>query len=340
MSANQQLSPMSEATSFAIPKKFDIAGLKLPALAVVQVYERQLKLHKNFSGDFGFRIRRTNPTTDGNFMRVFADPSIIKSGPPRPNDILNCVLPGDELIEVNHKPVASLSREELQKIIEESGNEILLKVRTVPELVHLCGRSRRGIRDEGDALRLSTNNNVIHNDFDSIPEDSRYWLIHSEGYTVCQVLEHLQNNKIKIKVAGTQMLVDRSDIDRANPATNHNDISKLTYVNLTSAIHLLRKLNGSGFTYSHAGTLSLVSLTPSEEEYTNETLIDLFKGCRRDQMPSHIFSTAQEIYRNLQSGVKNQSIIFTGVSGSGKTSQMKCMLQYFCGVAGWTKTLP
>uniref|UniRef100_A0AC34FAZ7 Uncharacterized protein n=1 Tax=Panagrolaimus sp. ES5 TaxID=591445 RepID=A0AC34FAZ7_9BILA len=331
---------MPELTSFAIPKKFDIAGLKLPALAVVQVYERQLKLHKNFSGDFGFRIRRTNPTNDGNNMRVFADPSIIKSGPPRPNDILNNVLPGDELIEVNHTPISTLSREELQKIIEESGNEILLKVRTVPELVHLCGRSRRGIRDEGDALRLSTNNNVIHNDFDAIPEDSRYWLIHSEGYTVCQVLEHLQNNKIKIKVAGTQMLVDRSDIDRANPATNHNDISKLTYVNLTSAIHLLRKLNGSGFTYSHAGTLSLVSLTPCDEEYTNETLIDLFKGCRRDQMPSHIFSTAQEIYRNLQSGVKNQSIVFTGVSGSGKTSQMKCMLQYFCGVAGWIKTLP
>ena len=136
------------------------------------------------------------------------------------------------------------------------------------------------------------------------------------------------------------MLVDRSDIDRANPITNHNDISKLTYVNLTSAIHLLRKLSGSGLTYSHAGALSLVSLTPTEEEYTNETLIDLFKGCRRDQMPSHIFSTAQEVYRNLQSGAKNQSIVFTGVSGSGKSSQVKCILQYFCGVAGWTKSLP
>ena len=155
-----------DVTSFAIPKKFDIAGLKLPALAVVQVYEREIKLHKNFSGDFGFHIRRTNPTNDGNFMRVFADPTIIKSGPPRPNDILTSVLPGDEVIEVNKHPVATLSREDLQKLIEESGNEILLKVRTVPELAHLCGRSRRGIRDEGDALRLSTNNNVISTDFD------------------------------------------------------------------------------------------------------------------------------------------------------------------------------
>lgn len=161
----QPLSPPMSTSSFAVPKKFDISGLKLPALAVVQVYERELKLHKNFSGDFGFRIRRTNPTNNENFMRVFADPAVIKSGPPRPNDILNSVLPGDEIIEINHKSVASLSREELQKLIEESGNEIFLKVRTVPELAHLCGRSRRGIRDEGDALRLSTNNNVTNNDF-------------------------------------------------------------------------------------------------------------------------------------------------------------------------------
>uniref|UniRef100_A0AC34R191 Unconventional myosin-XVIIIa n=1 Tax=Panagrolaimus sp. JU765 TaxID=591449 RepID=A0AC34R191_9BILA len=329
----------TDTTSFfAIPKKFDISGLKLPALAVVQVYERKLLLKKNLHGDFGFRIRRTNPTTDPNSMRIFADPIVIKSGPPRPNDILTNVLPGDELVEVNNVKVANLSREELQKIIEASGDELLIRVKTVPELAHLCGKSRKGIRDEGDTIRLSTDG-IVPSDFDSIPEDSRYWLIHSEGYTVCQLMEHLPNNKMKIKVANTLMTVDRSDIERANPTTPNNDISKLVYVNLTSAIHLLRRLSGSGLTYSDAGALNLVALTPSEIEYTNETLIDLFKGSRRDQMPSHIFSTAQLLYRNLQSGARNQSVVFTGLTGSGKSQQLRTFVQYLCGAAGWTKSL-
>uniref|UniRef100_A0A7E4ZSW7 Myosin-XVIIIa n=1 Tax=Panagrellus redivivus TaxID=6233 RepID=A0A7E4ZSW7_PANRE len=325
-------------SSFVVPKKFDIAGLKLPALAVVQVYEREITLHRNVSGDFGFRIRRANQNGDGSAMRVFADPTVIRSGPPRPSDIVNGMLPGDELVEVNGYAVATMSREDLQEVIASSGNEIRLKVRTVPELTHLCGRSKRGIRDEGDALRLDAS--FTSNDFDSIPEDARYWLIHSEGYTVCQFLAMLPNNKIKIRVAGTEMLVDRSDIDRANPVTIHNDISKLSYVNTTSAIHLLRKLAGCGLSYSHAGALSLVSLMQSEEEYSSEQLIELFKGCRRDQMPSHIFATTQEVYRNLQSGTRNQSLVFTGVSGSGKSKQVKNALLYLCGAAGWTKQLP
>lgn len=147
--------------SYGTPKEFNVPGLSLPALAAVNIDVRELVLHRNASGfdyipsiclkfcrlgDFGFKIRRMQYAIDHHHSKdpnmgsavVFAEPCEFRSGPPRPSDLIGGLLPGDQLIEVNNKPVQLMTRDELLEEVQNSGSEIRLKVRAVPELAEFC----------------------------------------------------------------------------------------------------------------------------------------------------------------------------------------------------------
>lgn len=62
--------------------------------------------------------------------------------------------------------------------------------------------------------------------------------------------------------------------------------------------------------------------------------MQLFKGCRQEDMPPHIYAAAQLAYRKLLTTRKDQSIIFTGRSGAGKTTNLRHVLQYLVQVSG------
>ncbi|KAK6750549.1 hypothetical protein RB195_002490 [Necator americanus] len=330
--------------AFGSPKDFNIQGLALPALAVVQVKVRTLVLQKGVTGDFGFSIRRVQfPSSRRSGLRtiVFAEPSDVRAGPPRPDDLKNGLLPGDQLIKIDGRNVDAMSREELQNAVRSAGNQIVLEVKSVPELAEFCDRKHRqsGARDDGDQLMLGHINTNLHED---IPEDQRYWLIHKGGYTMVRLLEHLPDGRALVKVAGREMTVDSTDVDRMNPTQldRVGDIAALRYLNETSAVHLLRQRHGCNLLYTNAGLMSIVCMASAEEGAVGQDrLVTLFKGCRRGQMPAHVYATAQQVYRNLQMTGQNQCIVLTGNSGSGKTTQLRNLVHYLCEVAGWTKTL-
>ncbi|KAI6206910.1 hypothetical protein M3Y94_00968700 [Aphelenchoides besseyi] len=338
------VSSVAPEFAFANPKEFNVPGLKLPALAVVQVDEREITLRRNAEGDFGFSIRRA-ALPDGTTV-VFAEPSDSpRSGPPRPSDLLNGLLPGDVLLAVNGRPVNQMKREELLESIHSAGSTVQLRVRVVAELAELCGR----ISDSDARLQLngerSTGRVGTSTVFGDIPLIERFWLIHSAGYTACRLLAHESNGRCRIRVADTELLVDSADIDRANPPTDdrRKDIAALTYVNETAAVHLLRQRIGSNLHFTSAGTLSLIHVANANGDEQlgplSDELIGLFRSCRRSQMPAHIYSTAQHVYRALQTTSKNQSVVFTGVTGSGKSLQLRNFIRYICGCAGWSKLL-
>lgn len=169
-----------------------------------------------------------------------------------------------------------------------------------------------------------------------------------------RLIEFLPDGKARIVVADTEMIIDSSDIDRANPSCMDRvgDVSALKYLNETSAIHLLRQRFGCSLNYTNGFARSLLYLASDEESaFMNDNLVQLFRGCRRNQMPPHIYATAQQIYRwsfwsliirffrNLQFTGRNQSVVLTGVTGSGKSLQVRNFAHYLCGVAGWTKLL-
>ncbi|CAD5218895.1 unnamed protein product [Bursaphelenchus okinawaensis] len=339
-SSTSPRSDMSSDVTYVLPKTFNIPNLSLPALASVQVKARDVVLHRNVAGDFGFTIRRIQypiTTENGTEMShlIFAEPVDHLNGPPRPGDLLNGLLPGDQLLEVEGYDVNKLKRDDLLKLIQEAGQSIRLRVQVVPELAELASKSG------GDELHLISN--VKDADISGISEDKRYWLIHSNGYSLVELLAQQEDGLVKINVSGQEMTVDASDLDKANPVQfdRANDIVALRNLNETSAIHLLRNRLGSGLQYTAAGVRNLVYLASQTQETKgfNQDLIRMFKGCRRSQLPAHIFTMAQQVYRQIQITSKPQAVILNGASGTGKSQQIRSFIEFLCGSAGWTKKL-
>lgn len=55
---------------------------------------------------------------------------------------------------------------------------------------------------------------------------------------------------------------------------------------------------GCNLLYTNAGLMSIVCMASVEEGAVGQDrLVSLFKGCRRGQMPAHIYATAQQVYR-------------------------------------------
>uniref|UniRef100_A0A0K0DNP0 Myosin motor domain-containing protein n=1 Tax=Angiostrongylus cantonensis TaxID=6313 RepID=A0A0K0DNP0_ANGCA len=147
-----------------------------------------------------------------------------------------------------------------------------------------------------------------------------------------RLVEYLSDGRVLVRIGAREMTVDSTDIDRMNPThlDRVGDFASLRYLNETSAVHLLRQRFGSNLLYTNAGLSSVVCLASLEEDIVGEDrLVSLFKGCRRGQMPAHICATAQQIYRNLQMTGQDQCIVLTGVSGSGKTTQLRKLIRYF-----------
>lgn len=63
-------------------------------------------------------------------------------------------------------------------------------------------------------------------------------------------------------------------------------------------------------------------------------MIQLFRGCKSEDMPPHIYSSAQSAYRSMLATRSDQSLIFVGRSGSGKSHNFRNSLHYLCLAAG------
>ena len=59
-------------------------------------------------------------------------------------------------------------------------------------------------------------------------------------------------------------------------------------------------------------------------------VIQMFRGCKQEDMPPHIYASAQTTYRNMLATNADQSLVFMGPSGSGKSVNCAHLLHYFC----------
>lgn len=65
-------------------------------------------------------------------------------------------------------------------------------------------------------------------------------------------------------------------------------------------------------------------------------VMQMFKGCRKEDTAPHIYSLAQAAYRSLLTTRQDQSIVLLGKSGSGKTTNCQHIIQYLVTIAGST----
>lgn len=60
----------------------------------------------------------------------------------------------------------------------------------------------------------------------------------------------------------------------------------------------------------------------------------MFRGCKSEDMPPHIYAVAQSAYRGMLATRRDHSLVFLGRSGAGKTTNFKHALHYLVLAAG------
>lgn len=69
-------------------------------------------------------------------------------------------------------------------------------------------------------------------------------------------------------------------------------------------------------------------------------VMHMFRGCKSEDMPPHIYSLAQSAYNGMLASRRDQSIVLLGRSGSGKTTNFKHVLHYLVLTAGAFNKVP
>ncbi|KAB5559196.1 hypothetical protein PHYPO_G00026200 [Pangasianodon hypophthalmus] len=114
-----------------------------------------------------------------------------------------------------------------------------------------------------------------------------------------------------------------------------NDLTALTFLHEPAVLHNLRvRFLHYNSIYTYCGIV-LVALNPYEQlPIYGEEVIDAYSGQDMADMDPHIFSIAEDAYHTMIREEKNQSIIISGESGSGKTVSAKFTMRYFAVVGG------
>ncbi|XP_072043844.1 LOW QUALITY PROTEIN: unconventional myosin-XVIIIa-like, partial [Amphiura filiformis] len=351
-------------------KTFDL-DLKLPSIVPLKPPRaRDVILSRQPNGGFGFTLRRstvrgTGPTGVIRRQVHFAEPSTTQK------ENSTGLLPGDRLVEVNGTNIENTVRDEIIGMIRGSGESVTLKVQPIPELIELSHRSgadgseihledqlmktgslaltasfraKRGKAKSEDQLQIEK---------DWLAQES-VWLTHKGGFAAAKRLKPegdiaLPEGRLRVRVEhnGEVLEIDEEDIEKTNPPQydRAEDIATLLNLNESGALHTIRQRYGANLIHTFAGRNMVVvnpmhQLSIYSEKHTvmykehATAVIQMFKGCKQEDMPPHIYATAQSAYRTMLASRHDQSIVFLGRSGSGKSWNAKHTLQYLAQVAG------
>lgn len=164
-------------------------------------------------------------------------------------------------------------------------------------------------------------------------------MVHKEGFASAGLLKSNQNGesseegkvKVQLDYNGDIIEVEEDDVEKANPPgfDKVEDLAQLRFLNESSVLHTLRQRYGNSLIHTYAGP-TIVAINPMAPMaiYTDK-VISMFNECRVEEMPPHIFSIAASAHRALLTTRKDQSIAFVGRSGSGKTTNVKHVLNYY-----------
>ncbi|KAM6946319.1 unconventional myosin-XVIIIa-like [Aplochiton taeniatus] len=170
----------------------------------------------------------------------------------------------------------------------------------------------------------------------------KLWLVHKDGFSLATLVKmeagSLREGKVKIKLEqdGTMMEVDEDDVEKANPPSydRSEDLASLLYLNESSLLYSLRQRYGGNLIHTYAGSNMVVINPLSAPSMYSEKVMQMFKGCRREDTAPHIYAVAQSAYRNLLTTRQDQSVVLLGKSGSGKTTNCQHLVQYLVSIAG------
>ncbi|PVV00165.1 hypothetical protein BB559_000062 [Furculomyces boomerangus] len=118
-------------------------------------------------------------------------------------------------------------------------------------------------------------------------------------------------------------------LSNPDPQTFTNDISNLLYLNDASVLDSIRHAYSQTKLNIYVGPI-LLSINPYEKLSTHSTrqIPNYIEKDNNNQTP-HIYSFAKNVLNNLTTSKKSQFIYLLGESGSGKTFNSYCLINYF-----------
>ncbi|CAH1380073.1 unnamed protein product [Tenebrio molitor] len=365
------LSPVGESQGFhrwSRTSNFDELDLPLPSIApLILPKPRTLTIQRQKPprNDFGFSLRRAmvlervvNGGGDVGTLTmkavIFAEPGAMVQ-----HNNETGLLPGDKLLEVNGLPVEDKTREEIIDKIKASGESVTLKVQPVAELSELSRRSGHDggevVLDDsnirGGTLRRSGsrrfNKSTTAKSEEHLEKEKQWldaekvWLMHRGGFTAAMKDTSGTTDPGKLRICLEQtkevLTVDEDDVEKANPPQfdRAEDLATLRHLNESSILHTLRQRYATNLIHTYAGCGTLLVVNPMAPlAIYSEKVVALFKGCKSEDMPPHIYSMAQSCYHGMLSSRRDQSLVFLGRSGSGKTTNFRHCIQYLVTAAG------
>uniref|UniRef100_A0AAQ4RH62 Myosin heavy chain 11 n=1 Tax=Gasterosteus aculeatus aculeatus TaxID=481459 RepID=A0AAQ4RH62_GASAC len=156
------------------------------------------------------------------------------------------------------------------------------------------------------------------------------------GFEAASVKEE-HGDEVLVELADNckKVTVNKDDIQKMNPPkfSKVEDMAELTCLNEASVLHNIRERYYSGLIYTYSGLFCVVVNPYKMLPIYSEKIIDMYKGKKRHEVPPHIYSIADNAYRNMMQDREDQSILCTGESGAGKTENTKKVIQYLAVVA-------
>ncbi|KAI1883877.1 hypothetical protein AGOR_G00220610 [Albula goreensis] len=151
----------------------------------------------------------------------------------------------------------------------------------------------------------------------------------------CVKEEHGDEVLVELADGSRKLTVSKDDVQKMNPPkfSKVEDMAELTCLNEASVLHNLRERYFSGLIYTYSGLFCVVVNPYKMLPIYSEKIIEMYKGKKRHEVPPHIYSIADNAYRNMMQDREDQSILCTGESGAGKTENTKKVIQYLAMVA-------
>lgn len=114
-----------------------------------------------------------------------------------------------------------------------------------------------------------------------------------------------------------------------------DDMVMLSKVSENSILENIKKRYDADIIYTYIGHV-LIAVNPYkliEQLYTERTLKD-YRGKYQYELPPHVYSIADAMFRALFSEGENQCVIISGESGAGKTVTSKHIMHFIAAVSG------
>ena len=111
------------------------------------------------------------------------------------------------------------------------------------------------------------------------------------------------------------------------------DMANLTFLNDASVFHNLKARYQCKMIYTYSGLFCVVVNPYKRYPIYTPTVVKLYLGKRRNEVPPHLWAITETAYRNMLQNSKDQAMLITGESGAGKTENTKKVISYLAMVA-------